>query len=441
MKQNLILIQADSSLIRAGILKKGELSDFFAEGFDKRSQVGAVYKARVIQKRLGSCFVDLGRGQSAFLSPTNSEKGKGTDLGTFPSSRVHKKLENSNKHSINIRTGQYLMVQVIKDSLGNKNLRVSQKISLPSAHLVYLPQDLDPHIGISRQIEEPSLREKLIHSFQKEKGQGSWIIRTKVGSTMALKAKSKSDSASKAVSVLLKILKKEAEELKELYLNLLKKYRSQTGAGLVYSPPGFGSRLIRDFLTEDIQQVLVNNKHLFLEIKSFAKAYIPEEAHKLQLYQAKKLSLFDKYDLETEITKLLQKKIKLPKGGFIILEETEAAVVVDVNSGNFKMGKKSIEENILKINILAAQEIARQIRLRNCGGIVLIDFIDMEKEKSRQKLMDELAFQLKKDRAPTNLFPLSEISIAQITRKRERPSLKDVLCQPCPHCAGLGHTF
>ena len=416
MKQNLILIQADSSLIRAGILKEGELSDFFAERLDKSSQVGAIYKARVVQKKLGSGFVDLGQGQSAFLS---------LDRG---SNKVH------------IRTGQYLMAQVIKDSLGNKNLRVSQKISLPSAHLVYLPQDLDPHIGISRQIEEPSLREKLIHFFQEEKTAGSWIVRTKTGSAMALKAGKKQDSILKANSSLLKLLKKEVQELKKLYTSILKKYRSQKGAGLIYSPLGFGSRLIRDFLTEDIQQVLVNDKQLLLEMKSFAKAYLPEEAIKLKLYQAKKLSLFDKYDLEVEIEKLLQKKIKLSSGGFIILEETEAAVVVDVNSGNFK-GRKSQEENILKINLSAAKEITRQLRLRNCGGIVLIDFIDMEKEKSRQKLMEELELLLKKDRAPTNLFPLSEINIAQITRKRERPSLKDVLCQPCPHCAGLGHTL
>ena len=464
--------------IRSAVLKGGELVEFFVENQEQPSQVGAIYKARVVQKGLSSYFVDLGKGESAFLSLSHSPQRSNQSTlqnDSLPNSNhplpsaplPHKKTASSVKTTPKV--GQYLMVQIIKDSLGSKNQRVSQKISLPSAHLVYLPQD-PTHIGISRQIEDPALREKLINYFQKEKDNGGWIVRTKAGSTMTMGADSglgstrktscargtsstsdvdstieassvlKAGVALKASSALMKSLKKEAKELKKLWQDLSQKYRSKKRPGLIYSPLGFGPRLIRDFLTEDIEEIWVDDKALFLEIKNFMKTHIPKEKQKLKLYQSQTLSLFDKYDLEPELKKLIEKKVKLHKGGFIILEETEAAVVVDVNSGRFR-GRKTTEENILKVNLSAAEEITRQLRLRNCGGIVLIDFIDMEKEESRQKLMEELALLLKKDRAPTNLFPLSELSIAQITRKRERPSLKDVLLSPCPHCEGRGYIY
>ncbi len=469
MTQNLILIQTDSSVIRSVVLKQGELTEFFVEKQNQPSQVGAIYKARVVQKKLGAYFVDLGQGRSAFLSlqrtsPFNPDmQGSQTDrqksqtdrqdntppYASYPppaSPSQHKKSGRDGK-TTTPKVGQYLMTQIIKDSLGNKNLRVSQKISLPGAHLVYLPQD-PFHIGISRQIEDLVLRENLIQSFQEEKGSGAWIVRTKTGSTLLAGSNRKTsstikDSSSKEGPLTLKApfmktLKKEAQNLKSLWQEIDQKYRSKKRAGHIYSPLNFGPRLIRDFLTEDIEEVWVNDQSLFLEIKTFMKNHIPKEKHKLKLYQNKTLPLFDKYDLEPELDKLMKKKVKLTTGGFIILEETEAAVVVDVNSGRFR-GRRSTEENLLKVNLSAAEEITRQLRLRNCGGIVLIDFIDMEKERSRQKLMEKLELLLKKDRAPTNLFPLSELSIAQITRKRERPSLKDILFEPCPHCEGQGH--
>ena len=438
MTQNLILIQTDTSLGQSAILKDGRLSEFFVEDLHKPSQVGAIYKARVVQKGLGSFFVDLGQGQSAFLSiPTPRQPYK---VISDKEIKDQTKQKKSQKKPAIIKRGQYVMVQIIKDAFKNKNLRVSPKISLPGAHLVYLPQDAS-HIGISRQIEDPAIREKLIQHIQKWKEPGGLIIRTKAGFAMQEETKVQTGSTIRLSSLTsVKSLKKEAKKLKKLYLNILKKYRSKRGPGLVYSPPSFAARLVRDFLTEDIQQILVNDKHIHMEVKKFLNTYIPEENHKLNLYQSKPLSLFDKYNLKLELKNLTEKKVKLPSGGFIILEETEAAVVVDVNSGNFR-GRQSQDENILKVNLSAAEEITRQLRLRNCGGIVLIDFIDMEKEENRQKLMEELELLLKKDRAPTNLFPLSEISIAQITRKRERPSLKDILLNPCPHCDGLGHTL
>ena len=467
VKQNLILIQTDSTFIRSAILKAGELAEFFVEKQDQPSKVGAIYKAKIIQKGLSGYFVDLGKGQTAFLSSTttpqvdlltNTKNNNTLNSHNLMSSAPagHKKQGRYKPKAL--RVGQYIMAQVIKDSLASKKLRVSQKISLPSAHLVYLPQD-HAHIGISRQIEDPTLREKLTHYFQKETKYGGWIVRTKVGTPVPLGPKGPKGpikvtsplgsisrvSATKATRSALKLgstsirsLKKEVENLKSRWQGISQKYRSKKRAGMIHSSPHFSLRLIRDFLTEDIEEIWVDDQTLFLEIKAFMKATISQEKHKLKLYQSSTLSLFDKYDLELELNKLMQKKVYLSKGGFIIFEETEAAVVVDVNSGRFR-GQKSTEENILKINLSAAKEITRQLRLRNCGGIVLIDFIDMETEHSREKLMEELALLLKKDRAPTNLFPLSELSIAQITRKRERPSLRDVIFEPCPHCEGKGH--
>ena len=467
-KQNLILIQTDSSYIRASILREGKLSEFLAEDLHKPSQVGAIYKARVIQKKMDSYFVDLGQGLSAFLTnPATPRVKKATYRTTnddadflFPTNSLSK-LKQKKPTFPSIRRGQHIMVQIIKDAFKSKNLRASQKISLPGANLVYLPQD-SSHIGISRQIEDPIIREQLIQQIQKWKEPGGLIVRTKAGLTMEGEIKAKIKAISKksyikkkdpiseadptnkvsavieASSIPMQNLKREAKHLKNLYLNILKNYRSKKGLGLIHSPPSFAERLIRDFLTEDIQQILISDKLIHQDTKNFLSTYIPEEKHKLKFYKRKTLSLFNKYDLELELAKLMEKKVHLPHGGFLFIEETEAAVVIDVNSGRFR-GQKSTEENILKVNLLAAEEIARQLRLRNCGGIVLIDFIDMEKEKSQQKLMDKMAFLLKKDRAPTNLFPLSEINIAQITRKRERPSLRDVLLNPCPHCEGRGH--
>ncbi|MDE0518106.1 MAG: Rne/Rng family ribonuclease [Bdellovibrionales bacterium] len=440
-KKNLILISKGVSYTRIAQLQQGLLSHFHLECFKTPSQVGAIYKARVIKKQegLGACFVDIGSGKSAFLylrspsspeQPLQQEKNlknpeffeepteqKRAETGLIPDAADRKGKDYFKR----LKKGQTLMVQVIKDPLKTKNLRVSDKISLPGPYLVYLPNSLFC-IGVSKQIKEEKLREKLIHYIQEWNKESAFVVRTR------------------AMEALPADLKKEGENLQNLWRYIQEKYHSRSSPGLVWSDVSFPFRVLRDFLTEDIEQVLVDDEKIWGHIQKFIEREIPKDRHKIAFYNKEKegLSLFNQYSLEPKLELLLDKKVVLKSGGFLVIEETEAAVVVDVNTGRF-MGKKNPEETILKINLEAAKEIAIQMRLRNCGGIIFIDFIDMELEQSRQAVMECLSYEFKKDRSPTQIFPMSELGVVQITRKRTRSSLLETLCEPCPHCNGLSY--
>ena len=397
-----------SSYIRIAHLKEGILSDFYLENLSAPSQVGAIYKAQVTKKQVGldACFVNMGSQKSAFLY-TGKKNHKNTP-------EEDSALQQNTR--IQLKKGQMLMVQVVKDPLKGKSFRVSDKISLPGLCLVYLPNSAF-HIGVSRQIENEQTREKLTQYVQDISNKDAIIVRTKAA------------EANKEE------LERDFRNLKTIWKNIQEKYKVQKKPGLIWSDISFSFKILRNLLTEEVDQVLIDDEEMFLRIQEYVAQEIPTEKRKISFYKNKKLSLFDKYDLEPELERLLQKKVKLNSGGFIVIEETEAAVVIDVNTGKF-MGKKTPEENILKINMEAAEEIATQLRLRNCGGIILIDFIDMEKDESRQKVMDLLSHSLKKDRSPTRLFSMSELGVVQLTRKRVRSSLLEALSEPCPHCEG-----
>ena len=441
-KKNLILIDRHFSYTRVAHLKKGVLSDFHLEHSHVPSHVGAVYKAKVTKKQIGlnACFVDIGWGNSAFLymgKNVYEESGreiKGKEsVETEQFSKESVKQAGSEmeaiKNGVNdkqdnylrqLKKGDTLMVQVIKDPLKMKNLRVSNKISLPGQYLVYLPNSLF-HIGVSRQIEDEKLRERLIHCVQEWNKESALVIRTRA-------AKANEGD-----------LIRDWENLKSIWQNIQEQYQSQKSPGHLWSDIPFSSQILRDFLTEEVEEVLVDDEKMFVHLQGFVSQEIPKEKYKISFYnKGSHLPLFEKYELERELEGLLNKKVRLKSGGFIVIEETEAAVVVDVNTGRF-MGKNSPEENILKINLEAVKKIAVQLRLRNCGGIIFIDFIDMELEQSRQKVMELLSHELKQDRSPTQIFPMSELGVVQLTRKRVRSSLLETLCEPCLHCKGLSY--
>ena len=375
--------------------------------------MGAIYKARIIKKEKGlnACFVDIGSGKSAFLYLSRS-------LCSPEQQTSYEKKEDYLKH---LQKGQTLMVQVVKDPLKTKNLRVSEKISLPGSYLVYLPNSPSNTV-VSKQIEDEALREKLIHYVQEWNKEASFVIRTR-----AIKARSED-------------LIKEGKHLQSVWDLVQEKYRSRSSPGLIWSDVSFPARILRDFLTEDIEQVLIDDEKLGIYLQQFVDQEIPKEKHKISFYnkEMEGVSLFNQYSLESKLDLLLNKRVDLKSGGFIVIEETEAAVVVDVNTGRF-MGKNKPEETILKINLEAAKEIAIQMRLRNCGGIIFIDFIDMELEPSREALMKYLSHEFKKDRSPTKIFPMSELGVVQMTRKRTHSSLLEMLCEPCTHCNGLSY--
>ena len=429
-KNNLILISVSSPYIRIAQLKEGILSDFHLENFSTPSQVGAIYKAQVAKKQaaLEACFVNLNKNTSGFLYMGNKkpdQKNQKENTEVLTGSHLEKtnitlnEEPESNNRLQALKTGQMLMVQVVKDPLKGKSFRVSDRISLPGTYLVYLPNS-PFHIGISRQIEKEEIKKKLMHFVQKWCGTEALIIRTKA------------EKASEEE------LKRDFESLKKTWGDILEKYQSQKKPGLIWSDGSLSFQILRDTLTEEVEQVLVDDKTAFVKIKDFVSKEMPKEKHKISLYKSKDYTVFDHYNLEVKLNNLLSKKVQLDSGGVIVIEETEAAVVVDVNTGRF-MGKKEPEENILKINKEAAKEIATQLRLRNCGGIIIIDFIDMEMESSRSQLMEFLTDELNKDRTPTRLLPMSEFGIVQLTRKRNRASLLEKLSSPCPQCGS--HSF
>ena len=407
-KNNQVLIQTNSSYIRIAQLKDDLLSSLYLEELSKPTLVGAIYKAQVLKPKIGldACFVSMDPNTSAFLYMGRKQESK------EPYSLDVKNLKKNNN----------LMVQVIKDSLKGKNLRVSAKISLPGTYLVYLPNSL-PYVGVSRQIEEDDKREKLISSVQKYlKEDEAIIIRTKAKNTS------------------LKNLEKDLKKLRDTWEKIQEDYEYKKKPGIIWSDVPLYVQLVRDLVAEEVTKVYVDDEEIYEELRDFIGDELPKEKKKIILYKDKNTALFDKYNLEFEIEKLLHKKVRLKSGGFIVIEETEAATVVDVNSGNF-VGKKTPEDNILKINLESAREVARQLRLRNCGGIILIDFIDLEKEDSREELMACLSEELAKDRVPTQIFPISEIGVVQLTRKRVRSSLLETLSKPCPTCKGRSYVL
>lgn len=407
-KNNLLLINVCSPYMRIAFLEKGVLSDFYLEHLSMPSQVGSIYKAQITKRQVGldACFVNMGSQNSAFLYTGKKDSERHLE-------------ENLAPQKIQLKKGQKLMVQVVKDPLKGKNFRVSDKISLPGLYLVYLPNS-PFHIGLSRKIEDEKTRKKLTQYVEEMNIKAAIIVRTK------------------AVEANKKDLEKDLKKLQMIWKNVQEKYENQRKPGLIWSDVSFSFQVVRDILTEEVDQVLVDDEEVFFHVQEYVAQEMPKEKQKISFYKNNKLSLFDKYDLETELDQLLEKKVRLKSGGFIVIEETEAAVVIDVNTGKF-MGKKTPEENILKINLEAAEEIAAQIRLRNCGGIILIDFIDMAEESSRQKVMEILSCALKKDKSPTRLFPMSELGVVQLTRKRVRSSLLEALCDPCPHCEGRSY--
>ena len=420
---NLILVNAVEAYIRIACLKRKKLSDLYVEEKKSPSLTGCIFKAKVLKKYPGlkACFVDIGREKPAFLylsSPSLKPAVKVSTVSDSIADLAKKEIVQRRKQNTvqleSLKEGQSLTVQVIKDAIKGKNVRVSLDISLPGRNLVYLPQS-SFYIGISKRIKKN--REQLktqINQWNKTKG---LILRTL------------------AEGVSNKELEAEWEGLQKTWKEVQKKLKTLKQPGLVWAGPDASMKFLRDFLTEDFNEVLVDDKKVYQNLLGFLQQTAPKLKKKIVFYKNSNTSLFDLYDLEPAIDDLLKKKVRLKSGGFIVIEETEAAVVIDVNTGAF-IGRKSQEDNILKTNLEAAKEIALQLRLRSCGGIILIDFIDMELEDNRQKLIDCFQEELSYDKAYTQVFPVSQLGVVQMTRKKQRPSLKEALCRPCSACKG-----
>jgi len=407
-----ILINVTPNEVRAALLENGVLQEVHIERAAQRGVISNIYKGRVIRVLPGmqAAFIEIGLQRTAFLHVSDIVKRKN---GDDPAP------EEANIGEL-VREGDELLVQVVKDPIGNKGARLTTFITLPSRHLVLIP-DGDT-VGISARIEDEDERERLRTVMEElladQPLKCSVIVRTVAegASTKALRAD-------------LKYLTK----LWEVVQERCSKARVKT---LVHEDLSLPLRVLRDFVTSDVEHILVDSEEDYTEMQEFSATFLPEVAPRLELYRRRR-PIFDLHSIEEEISKALDRSIPLKSGGYVIFDQTEAMTTVDVNTGGY-VGHRNLEETIYRTNLEAAVSIARQLRLRNLGGIIIVDFIDMEEAEHRDNVLAMFEQSMQKDHSRHQVMPLSPLGLVEMTRKRTRESLQHVLCEDCPSCEGRG---
>ncbi|ENY72015.1 ribonuclease G [Aeromonas diversa] len=408
-----LLINVTPSETRVALVENGQLQEVHVERQARRGIVGNIYKGKISRVLPGmqAAFVDIGMDKAAFLHAS--------DIVPHTECVAIKEKEQFQAGNIAelVRQGQDIMVQVVKDPLGTKGARLTTDITLPSRYLVFMPGSA--HVGVSQRIESEAERERLkrvVSSYVDELG--GFIIRT----------------AAEGVGE--QELEQDAAFLKRLWRKILERKQKYPPCRVIYEDPSLAFRVVRDFVGAELDKIRVDSRQSFESLKRFCEEYVPELADKLEYY-AGESPIFDLYDVENEIQRALERKVELKSGGYLIIDQTEAMTTVDINTGAF-VGHRNLEETIFNTNVEATAAIARQLRLRNLGGIIIIDFIDMQSEDHRRRVLHSLELALAKDRAKTNVNGFSQLGLVEMTRKRTRESLEHVLCSECPECHGRG---
>lgn len=405
---NEILVNITPQETRVAIIEQGVTQELHIERTSDCGIVGNIYNGRVSRVLPGmqSAFVDIGLDRAAFLHVADIWESNQNGEITKP---IEKRLYEGNS----------ILVQVIKDAIGTKGARLSTQISLAGRMLVYLPQE--SHIGISQRIEDDKerdlLREKLQQILPADE-KGGYIIRT-----MAETADEHD-------------LQADIEYLHRLWHDIQKKSLTISAPALLYQDLDLSHRVLRDFVTDDTTRIQVDSRENFQKLVKFANSYMTNIVDRVELYTGDR-PLFDLYGVEEEIEKSLARRVNLKSGGYLIIDQTEALTTMDVNTGGF-IGVRSFDDTIFKTNLEAAQVIARQLRLRNLGGMIIIDFIDMDSEEHRNAVLTEFNKALMRDRTRITVSGFSALGLVEMTRKRTRESLAHVLCEPCPTCQGRG---
>ena len=403
-----ILVNVTPQETRVAITEQGVVQELHVERRTARGLVGNIYLGTVARVLPGmqSAFIDIGLERAAFLHIADiwSVRDKG-DNGT-PIERI-------------LSDGQSVLVQVIKDPIGSKGARLSTQICMAGRLLVYLPQEA--HIGISQRIEDEGERALLKEKLQQllpDNEAGGFIIRTVA------------EFASE------KELKDDIEYLTRLWNRIQENAKSAPPSTLIHQDLSLALRVVRDFVDEKTERILVDSRETFQTVREFAESYCHGAVPLLEPYTGER-PLFDLFGVEDEIERALARRVDLKSGGYLIIDQTEALTTVDVNTGGF-VGGRSFDDTIFKTNLEAAQVIARQLRLRNLGGIIIADFIDMDNEEHQASVLGELKKNISRDRTRLTLNGFTALGLVEMTRKRTRESLAHVLCEPCPMCQGRG---
>ncbi len=450
-----VLINSTSLEIRIAIVEDGDLVEFMIQREQTRRLVGDVYLGRVnaILPGIQASFVDIGYEKAGFLHASDlhasmdalAQMEGGIDLDDSGPPRPSRRRRDSER-SLNrgsgrgpgrgrrrdsgrgpkngglsiekmLHKGQEILVQVTKEAIGTKGPRLSTQISLPGRYVVYMP-NMD-YLGVSRRIESRQERSRLKSIISKKKPANCAII---------------ARTACEGIEE--KQIESDISYLHRLWQDTKKRSEKATAPSPIHEEVGLLVGMVRDIIADDVERIQIDSEKEHRELMRYLRAFSPQFTSRVKLYKDK-TAMFDKYNVEAEIEKSLERKVWLKKGGYLIFDHTEALVAVDVNTGRF-VGKKDQEETILETNLLAAREVPRQLRLRDIGGIIVIDFIDMEVEANKKKVLAEIRHHLRKDRSRAKAFAISDLGLVEISRKRVRPSLLHFLSEECPYCHGIG---
>jgi ribonuclease G len=393
---------------RVALLQQGAVQELHIERSSARGIVGNIYLGRVVRVLPGmqSAFIDVGLERTAFLHVADIWEARQNGDSPKPIERL-------------LTEGQSVLVQALKDPIGTKGARMSTQISIAGRLLVHLPQDR--HIGISQRIEVTEEREALrtrIQALLPQEDPGGYIVRT-----MAECACDEELSADIAY-------------LRKIWQEIRNRAKTAKPPSLVFEDLTLGQRVLRDLVCADTQSIQVDSRENYVKLRAFAEEYMPQLTKLLEHYTGER-PLFELHSVEEEIEKALARRVDLKSGGYLIFDQTEAMTTIDVNTGGF-VGSRNFDETIFKTNLEAAHQIARHLRLRNLGGIILIDFIDMENDEHRTQVLAELNKALSRDHTKISVSGFTSLGLVEMTRKRTRESIAHVLCEACPTCGGRG---
>jgi ribonuclease G len=411
---NEILVNVTPQEVRVAVVENGLLQDVHVERPSSRGIVGNIYKGRVnrVLPGMQAAFIDIGLERAAFLHASDVHTPGGTVEAEAPHQEERPIAEL-------LSEGDEVVVQVNKDPLGTKGARVSTQITLPSRHLVYMPY-LE-RVGVSRRIESPEERERLkaeLEALHTPEDPGGFIVRT-----VSEGAEGEAFEA-------------DVRFLRRLWQTISERIPKAPVPGLVHQDFTLPMRAMRDMVDESVDRIRIDSRETWESVSEFVERFVPEVADRIEYYPGER-PIFDLYSVEEDIQRGLERSVSLKSGGHLVIDQTEALTTIDVNTGAF-VGKRTLEETILKTNLEAAQSIARQLRLRNIGGIIVVDFIDMERADHQERVHQAFAEALSRDKAKTNLVGFSELGLVEMTRKRTRESLGRLMCEPCPYCQGRG---